>query len=64
MKSQVINNVRRIHPVGTMNYCTKSNGNPSNNCEDISVWTKVVDDGLSNPMIGPTLVLFGPGELG
>ncbi len=32
-----------VHHELTMNICTKCNGNPSNNCWDISVWTKVVN---------------------
>ena len=33
----------RIHPLGTMNVCTKCNGNPSNSYCNISVWINEVD---------------------
>lgn len=41
-----------IHPEGDVNYCLKFHGNPSNNCWDISVWTKLLDQqtDISNPV--------------
>ena len=32
-----------IHPLGTMNICTKFNGNPSNSCQDFSLKAKNVN---------------------
>lgn len=42
-KSQMITNVSRVHPLGTIHVCRKSHCNPTNSCWVISVWTKVVE---------------------
>ena len=40
-KIQAVAKVIKLHPLWTINVCTKFHGNPSNSCLDISVWTKV-----------------------
>lgn len=42
-KSQGITKVMQMYPLGSMNICTKLDGNTFKSCWDISVWTKVVE---------------------
>lgn len=41
----------KIHPLGTMHVCTKFHSNPSNNCRDISVCIKVVEQLIEIPSV-------------
>lgn len=49
MLDEKFSKVIRIHPHGTMNICTKFLGNPSNNCQDMSLEVKNVNIN-SDPM--------------
>lgn len=42
-KGQVVTKVSAIHPLETMNICTKYHLNPSGIDQTISLWTKMVD---------------------